>query len=170
MRSGSSEWQGCVTPIPKDARAEFEKARGEFCAYPTGRSERFRASRIWQKKADWVERNQPGSCVSDIGSKRFAQAGIGRAATQWKPWAGGGRGCRSFLFILLRGAVASAAGCQRGLGIDSLLAIDGPRRAGDGSGITSENGTRTSFGAGPPSSPGSQAGRARRGAFRRAGA
>jgi hypothetical protein len=127
MRLGKSEWQGCVTPIPKDARAGFEKARGEFCAYPTGcgeRSRRRRAGLICQS-------------VSDAGPKRLCKAeGLSWAYTAGKPCKGVQPGGRSFLLVLLRREVASTARCQRGLGIGSLLAIVRPGRAGDGSGVT----------------------------------
>jgi len=160
MQSGKSEWQGCVTPIPKDVRAGFEKARGEFCAYPIGcgaRSRRRRAGLIWQT-------------VSDAGPRRLCKTeGRSWAYTAREPYRGVECSCRSFLLVLLRREVASTAGCQLGLGIGSLLAIVGPGRSGDGSRVAGENGTCTPFGSGPASSPGSQAGVTRHGASRWAG-
>lgn len=154
---GKSEWQGCVTPIPKDARAGFEKARGEFCAYPTGcgeRARRLRANLTWRS-------------ATDAGAKRLCKAeGLSWASTSGKGCTGDRRSSRSFLLVLLRREVASTARCQRGLGIDPLFAIIGQGRAGDGSGITGEDGTRTPFGSGPASGPGSQAGGTRLGSSR----
>ena len=173
MRSGNSEWQGCVTPIPKDARAGFEKARGEFCAYPTGwceKSRRLRAGPIRQRKAERLGRYQPGCSASDTGPERLTKLeGFRRAAVQGESGRVR-RDSRSLLFILLRSPVASATRCQRGLGIDPFFAIAGQRRAGDGSGVARENGTRTPPGSGSSPSPGAQASRPRHEASRRAGA
>src|ERR1700689_4895306 len=73
MRSTEFDWHGCVAPIPKDAGAGFEEARGETFAYPIRRCEKSGKRRAvysrWNS-ARTARRKRPEAIVSDINSTR----------------------------------------------------------------------------------------------------
>jgi len=172
MRSGKFEWHGCVAPIPKDACTGFEKSRGEFCVYPTGHwemSRERRASCIRDRCAGTARPNQRETAVAHIVSGRISEAtGLIRIGVQGKLSTRVRRFCRSFVSVFLWCFVASASGCQRRLGIDSISAIARSRGAGHRRGVAGENGIRALVSSGPASGSNScyQAGYPRRGACR----
>jgi len=170
MRPKKSGCQSCVAPIPKDARAGFDEVGGEFCAYPTGRGKsswKPRASHIWRRSAGSAGHGWPRRPVSDAGAKRFSKTGrLGWDGGQRTPSARVQRVFRSLVSVFLRNVMASTARRERRLGIDPVPAFFRQRSAGDGSSVAREDGTREAPGSGPPSSPGSQAGRTRRGSSR----
>ena len=176
MRSGEFGWHGCAAPIPKDACTGFEKARGEFFAYPTGcwgRSRRRRASDICRRGRGTARRKRSKTVAADTGSNRFGETrGFSRAGDQGEPSARGRGICRSFVSVFVWRPVASGAGCQRRLGVGPILAIAGQRRAGNRSGVAGENRTRPPVGAGsaPSQGPCHYASDTQRGASRSTGA
>jgi hypothetical protein len=129
MRSAEVEWHDCVAPIPKDACTGFDEARGEFFAYPTGRSKtsrRHRASHIGEGHAGTALHNRAKATVSDSGSNRSSDPGEpGRTSCRGRPSARVWSSCRSFVPVFLWHVVASAARCQRRMGINSIPAITG---------------------------------------------
>ena len=143
MRSGKFEWHGCVAPIPKDAFTEFEKSRGEFCAYPTGHweiSQERRATCFRHRCAGAARPNQRETAVANIVSGRLSKAtGPNRIGVHGKPSTGARRFGRPFVSVFLWCFVASASRCQRRLGIDSISAIARSRGAGHRRGTAGEN-------------------------------
>jgi hypothetical protein len=159
MRSTEFDWHDCVAPIPKDARAGFEQARGETFAYSIGldeKSGRRRAVYSRWGSARTARRKRPEAIVSDISSTRSSKtAGVSGAGIQGKPGSGVRSIGRSLVSVLMRRVVAPGTRCWRGLGIGSISPITRQRLALARGRIAGENGTCAPFGSGPTSSPGS---------------